>query len=259
VTGIPRTIIFGPDGRIAADTFPDAVDEEMLAAIVAGKQTADPIAPPFLSITPGSDPDAAARPPLYQITIRPTDRASGGRATSRGRMTADAVNVSTAVALAYEVRPTRVVCPAALDEQRYTIIVNAPPARQDRCMEQFQSALKVAFGVTVSAETRELDGFVLTVPDGVEPKLTPGSAAAGAKWGAGRYAGAGQSMADLTRYVEETLGKPVLDETGLEGKYDFEIKYDDDDPVTLIEAVREQLGLVPHASRPVEVLVVAPE
>ena len=51
----------------------------------------------------------------------------------------------------------------------------------------------------------------------------------------------GQSMAVLTRLISQALGQPVLDRTGLEGAYDFELAFDTSD----LAARAAQSGLIP--------------
>ncbi len=59
--------------------------------------------------------------------------------------------------------------------------------------------------------------------------------------------------------MEPILGRPVLDETDLGGRYDWELQYDPDAPESVIQAVRDQLGLqLTPARRPVDFIVVEP-
>lgn len=264
VKGIPRTFIIGPDGRLAADTLAHAVTEEVLAAVLADKKLDLPQLsqlPPGSVIMAGVDPGGAEETPLYQITIRQTDREGGGTAWSRGRMTADAVNLSSVIAIAYDVRRTRVICPEQLDKQRYTVVVNMPRERDERGREQLQSALNVAFGVRVSPQTREMECYVLGVPEGGEPTLSPAvSTGGGTRTNKGYFSGTGQTADDLARYLESVLTVPVVNETKLDGRYDVMLKYDGNDESSLIDAVRETLGLsMTSATRPIDLLVVEPE
>lgn len=264
VKGIPRTFIVGPDGKLVADTMADAVTEEVLTAVLAGEKVDVPNMsqmPPGAIIMAGVDPGNASETPLYQVTIRKTDRKWGGTVTSRGRVTAEGVTLSSIVAMAYAARQSRIVCPAALDEQAYTLIINVPQERQDRWREQLQSALSIAFGVRVTPETRETDCYVLAVPEGVEPTLSPAvSTASGGRWSKGYFSGTGQTGEELTKYFESVLGVPVVDEAHLGGHYDVMLKYDGDNVASLVDALRETLGLsLTKTTRPVEVLVIVPE
>ena len=47
----------------------------------------------------------------------------------------------------------------------------------------------------------------------------------------------------LAQSLESVLERIVEDGTGIEGKYDWEITYDEDDPNSVLAALKEQLGL----------------
>jgi uncharacterized protein (TIGR03435 family) len=78
----------------------------------------------------------------------------------------------------------------------------------------------------------------------------------------------GCSMSELVRILTGTFGKPVNDETGLTGKYDFVLKYrgrwdrdrdaDDMDPTPPMDrALQEELGLkLETAKGPVKMLII---
>jgi uncharacterized protein (TIGR03435 family) len=73
------------------------------------------------------------------------------------------------------------------------------------------------------------------------------------------------SMADFADGLQEFLDRPVVDETGLKGKFDFPLEWtvdgavnpDTKAPPGLFTAVQEQLGLKIDATKgPAEVLVI---
>ena len=73
----------------------------------------------------------------------------------------------------------------------------------------------------------------------------------------------GQSLARLTSALGFVLERPVVDQTGLTGQFDLELKWSAGDASAtsndpeIFSAVREQLGLqLKPATGPVEVLVV---
>jgi len=69
--------------------------------------------------------------------------------------------------------------------------------------------------------------------------------------------GDGVTVADIADDFEGRLGVPVLDESGLEGRWDYELRCADTDSAVFAAAVREQLGLelIPER-RVIEVLVI---
>lgn len=122
----------------------------------------------------------------------------------------------------------------------------------DRC--------KLAFHI----ETRELPVYALVVARG-GPKLNPSQQAETSGWG-GRTHIEIEGGDTLSRFVEELTrvsGRPVLNKTGLNGKYDIEMDWaaeddeDDSDVPGLFTAIREQLGLALESRKAeIEVVVV---
>jgi uncharacterized protein (TIGR03435 family) len=70
----------------------------------------------------------------------------------------------------------------------------------------------------------------------------------------------GWTMSALAGYLADVTGRPVVDRTGLSGKYGIELNFsrqDGDDRPSILTAVQEQLGLKLEAGRaPVEMLVI---
>ena len=67
-------------------------------------------------------------------------------------------------------------------------------------------------------------------------------------------------MAKLAEALPNWTRIPVLDETSLPNKYDFDLDYRDDRPDVLISELKEKYGLIlERAKRKVRILVVEPE
>ena len=80
--------------------------------------------------------------------------------------------------------------------------------------------------------------------------------------GSGRVTGHAVEMGPLARDLYDWTGRPVVDRTGLTGRFDFTLNWapegsTDTDAPSIFTAVQEQLGLKLEPSRgPVDVLVV---
>jgi len=101
---------------------------------------------------------------------------------------------------------------------------------------------------------------VLTAPSGKPAALveSTGAGGRGGPWemGDGKLEMTECSMAQLTTVLESHVGRPVLDETGLSGRYDIKLKYDTSVRDGLLDALRS-IGLeVDPGRRPIEFLVV---
>ncbi len=54
----------------------------------------------------------------------------------------------------------------------------------------------------------------------------------------------GATLPEFVRVLEGFLGRPIVDDSGLTGRFDIELRGQYDDPETLTAALRDQLGLV---------------
>jgi uncharacterized protein (TIGR03435 family) len=70
--------------------------------------------------------------------------------------------------------------------------------------------------------------------------------------------GSGTTIADFCKSLEQTLGRPFVDETGLTGLYDrLELRANGESVEDVLQALRDQLGLVATpGQREVTMLVV---
>lgn len=176
------------------------------------------------------------------------------------------------VALAYDSQEDRedvIAAPAWLSDARFDIVAKFPAdtaAAQVRTM--FQHFLAERFHLKVHRESRNLTIYELRV-DKNGSKLaasapeTPGAIG----MTAGRLTGRGvpvTALADRLSSAAFQLGRPVVDHTGLTGRYDFTLEWKpgaegdgDGAGPTVFTALQEQLGLKLESQKgTVEVLVV---
>jgi bla regulator protein blaR1 len=146
--------------------------------------------------------------------------------------------------------------------------------RDEQWKERVRALLSGRFGLVVHKETKEQPIYVLTVAKN-GPKLivvtTPGDRQ-GMSAGRGANQGFAATMSMLATNLAGTLGRPVVDKTGLNEKYDWTLKWTPDvaatsgpdapQPVdspgpTIFTALQEQLGLKLESSKgPVENVVI---
>jgi uncharacterized protein (TIGR03435 family) len=134
-----------------------------------------------------------------------------------------------------------------------------------------QTLLEERFGLSVSRTTRELPLYVLTVAkagSGLKARAKPENPTdMKMSGGQGLMIGQGLPIKIITESLSEVLGRPVTDQTGLTGYYDFRLEWAPDDidaaahpdgaRPALFTALQEQLGLKLEARRgPVEVLYI---
>jgi uncharacterized protein (TIGR03435 family) len=117
-------------------------------------------------------------------------------------------------------------------------------------------------------ETRELPIYALVVAKGglKMKEASPDEAALGTTRmrGNGEIDVRASSLDSLPPYLARELDRPVVDKTGLTGKYDFTLKFapvqgaePDSDAASIFTAIQEQLGLKLEPSHaPLDVLVI---
>jgi uncharacterized protein (TIGR03435 family) len=145
-----------------------------------------------------------------------------------------------------------------------------PSLRQLQGM--MQKILAERFGLKAHREQRAIPVFALTVAKG-GPKMTPNASDPNGWMDQQNSAGNGRdvenlknaSMSDLALILQFRVDRPVVDQTGLKGRFDFKLQWTTDDaqapqadaPPGLFTAIQEQIGLkLEPVKAPAEVLVI---
>jgi uncharacterized protein (TIGR03435 family) len=196
----------------------------------------------------------------------PADSGSGWNSTN-AQMEIKNMNLRQLVMVAYDVRRYQVEGgPKWLDGDRWTIVAKLPPGvkndRNDGAMRlAMQSLLAERYQLTVHRETKPMSAYALTVAKG-GPKLTKSDYQGSSSYtGRGKATFRGVSMERLARNLSSTLDRPVADETGVEGKFDFTLEWSPDEDAdkgpSIFTAMQEQLGLKLEARKlPIETIVI---
>jgi uncharacterized protein (TIGR03435 family) len=176
---------------------------------------------------------------------------------------------------AYDVRDFQIIGgPSWAGAARYDVeAAPGSPGSAAEVRRKVQTLLKERFQLEVHRETRVLPVYELVVAkSGIRKdafRLT-GSAKKGINAGPGAMLGEAASMGDLVWKLSKLLGRPVRDNTGLEGRYDFEIHWTPDSGPAIPDGgasdngagpslftALQQLGLRLQAARgPVDVVVI---
>ena len=158
-----------------------------------------------------------------------------------------------------------------------------PSAQREVALERmFQVVLAERFNLKVHRETKELPVYFLVVARG-GPKLTESklnsddpNAPTNGSWGGTVRGPLTISTAkrvpteDLASVLSKSIGRMVLDKTGLTGKYDFTLQYvreqiavtpsadaSDSSDTSIFKALQDQLGLKLESGKgPVEIIVI---
>jgi uncharacterized protein (TIGR03435 family) len=189
----------------------------------------------------------------------------------------------------------QILGPDWLNSLRFDITARIPEgASKDQSLAMMRNLLEERFQMTVHRETKELPIFAL-LPDKAGVKLKTSATEAGddnaiatiqrnegkdgfpvlapgapgivveTRNGRARISGFHADLAKLADFLSTQLGRPVFDQTGIAGTFDFAVYYrpenataEDTNPYPeIFGALREQLGLRLEARKgPVEMLVI---
>jgi uncharacterized protein (TIGR03435 family) len=258
IDGRPTTVVVDAAGVVRGIGNPSDLTGEIMENLLAGK-------PVVFSREAGVAKLQALPEPLYQAMVRPagpvgvTGYSSGAISGKAGkRWETWGVRLRRLLSDAYGVPESRIDGPAWASSVGYDVALAAPNLNDARRLALLRRTMEDTFQLKVHKESRESDVYVLRIGGGTQPKLRPAGTGASSQWGKdGDVTAVSRPLASIASDAGRVLGKTVLDETGLAGRFDFELKWDAANPPSMIEAVRTQLGLeLTPSRRPLEYLVV---
>jgi uncharacterized protein (TIGR03435 family) len=188
--------------------------------------------------TPQAQFDAASIKPSGLIENGSFVGGRGGPGTEDpGRYTCTYCYLSMVITEAYDIPYYRLSGINRLPDRRFHFVATIPRGTtREQFHQMLQNLLAERFKLSVHRETREMETLRLVVADG-GPKLkayVEGEPPMERKMsGAGMYyQEQGRTMGEFADYASGYFGRPVIDDTGLRGKYDFNIWFNID-PDTL--------------------------
>jgi len=230
------------------------------------------------SIVPMSPMAADAHPSFEVATIKPADpnELKGNFIIGGHRIVIENQSVNSLMVFAYAIHQQQIVDgPAWLDTRKYDLVGQADVegvANLQQIQEMLQKLLESRFNLKFHREKRELAIYAITVAKG-GPRLAKSQDTAN---GLPTQSGSGSSgqqvrkftnnsMSDFALGMQGFLDRPVIDKTGLAGRYNFILRWTPDELNTndpnaapsIFTAVQEQLGLKLEPARgPADVLVI---
>ena len=235
VSGIPRTIVIGRDGRIVADTYPTMLQAEHLRKALAGEplglpeRQASPL-PAVEALT--ADDDNA----LIQVALTRRDNTDGnqnimfnGKGAIFNNVTAKTLLTNAANNRFSGNRVMTEATPADADA-RYDLVVQLAEGDREAAMGLLWDTVSRGFNVTATAEDREVDVLVLQPIRGAESKLPAmaesGDALPADQFGADRVVmdQMATTPASVARTIEMIVRQPVLSDWKPAGVFDLRVE-----------------------------------
>jgi uncharacterized protein (TIGR03435 family) len=194
-----------------------------------------------------------------------------------GRFRASATTLKFLLEWAYGIQPSQHAGgPAWLETDRYDIVAKAEGEASDEQMKLMaQMLLADRFRLKLHHESRSISAYVISAGKAA-PKLSPAKdgethsvrfaprMSAGEKISSYHIIITRFSLSQLSDTFARQLGRPIVNQTGLDGEYDFELELTPDesrpsptDPAFLLSALRDQLGLTVKSEKiPMDILVI---
>lgn len=200
-----------------------------------------------------------------QVKIVPTKfpayRGSWASETAGGyRSLGIAVPIGQLILNAFNVPPSRSSLPFNFPGDKYDYLASLSKGSP----EALQALIASKFHLSLHFENMETNVFFLRTkpsgPIGLKSPRPETENGTGSEITDGRFSMRDTSMDSLAMSLENSaLGHPVLNQTHLDGQYDFDLTWDPSNPDSLNQALSDQLGLelVPGRDA-VKILIVEP-
>ncbi len=175
-------------------------------------------------------------------------------------------SLKSVIMSAYNLKAFELSGPEWLGKAGFNIVAKVPPAAtKAQIKAMLQQLLADRFGLVVHRESRDTPVYALVVAKG-GAKLAPakdptdGGGSFGGSKGIARWVGTNQTGRSIADHLSFYMDRPVIDDTGLPGTYDFTLSWTPEYPMvrigppladaeaadpapTIFTAIQDQLGL----------------
>ena len=217
--------------------------------------------PAALVLLAGSAFAQSSGPAFEVASIKPAAPQTPGRMMIRmggdpGRVNYSNVSIKDVIRQAYQVKDYQISGPDWLESQRFDINAKVPDgAPKEQIPQMLQNMLAERFKLSLHREKKELPAYAMVVakggpklkesdpaaqpnfgPDGPPPpppaagrggapQFPPGARGMLMMRGPGHLAGKGLKMGAFSDMLSRFVDRPIVDETGLAGEYDFQLDW----------------------------------
>jgi uncharacterized protein (TIGR03435 family) len=260
VPSIPHTVLIGKDGEIIGATLPENITSEVLREALAGGK---PVLTPKQGVPSDLEWDDhlidwkdGVAPASYAI-VKPIATTTSGAWPRPSHITADGVPLQVLVELAYQTDNYHVDWQVQKDAGTLRAAFRVPEDHPERLFPYMQHTLADLFGIEARWQSEERDVYVLRLREGRAPMPESKNEQELAQMLQGKIKLRGQPVAKLCQFLAMPFDTVVLDETGMKGRYNFDISYQPGNDDVTIQALKD-VGLeVTRARRNVKVLIVS--
>jgi uncharacterized protein (TIGR03435 family) len=196
-------------------------------------------------------------PPILSIIVKRNPGSESGIVSGAGKYQWIGISARDVFSEVYGIPSIFIEGNAVKENTRYDVSAVGPSSENEALKKELQTLLEIAFQVTAKKETHDTEGWILMASKGKPKQLKATATSAGSsEVGRGQLTIAGMGMEQLVRSMQHVLQKPVIDRTGIDGRFDLSLQYEDGRPESLLEALKEIGFSFEEAKIPIEFLVV---
>jgi thiol-disulfide isomerase/thioredoxin len=274
----PTTMVLGPDARVVSTTIrPEELKPSQLLALAEGKPVTlggdvDPkvkaelekATAEAIAEQTGTTKDSADA--LFEIKLAPGDPAIGGKRPDTHTMMfgpgqLDVTNGSIKILLhdSTGVPLSRITSGVDIPNTLYKLHVDAPDLDPKQLAQAIELAISTGCHVRIEHRAEAKDAYVLTANAGAQGHFTntPGSGFASYKSQSQTLRALNATTDQIAGALEEVLGKPVVNETGLTGVLMLSLKMDSKDLASVNESLKSLGLMLAPGRRPVETIILS--
>jgi uncharacterized protein (TIGR03435 family) len=258
----PTTIIVNGQGRVVAVTRPEILTTSDLLAVADGKTVKFAPMPVFDvdALRKSAAPTTDATP-LFELSITnaPPD-APFGMSYGGGRIDINGIKAKELISFAYQDLPKDRFLPACVFPEGLYNLHTAYQTGEDH-HNLIQIAIAYGLNLRIESKTVTQKVYVLKATEASKKLLTPTASTGGSMWmySNGKLTLKNRSIDNLANSLEGGLEVPIVNETGIEGKFDAELVFPAKDVEAAKAALLKTLGLdLIEAERPIQMLEVSP-
>jgi len=278
--GRPDTVIVGPDGRVVSTTLrPEQLKREQLLALAKGKpvkldETVDPKVQADLdagvkkAFAEQVGAAAGSADALFELRVTAAGPAPEGKdpdthimMLGTGKMDITEAPIDLLLSQGAGIAESRTTVVGTLPKSLYNLSVNAPHADKKQLSRAIAVAVASATGLTIEFKTADTDALVLTALPGGKAQFTPAAHGGFAFYNpkSNTLTCISATADQIASALEAAVGKPVVNESGLQGIASATIQIPSKDVAGANEALAKAFGLtLTPATRPIETVVVTP-
>jgi len=274
----PATIIVNGQGRVVAVTTPESLTAVYLIAVADGKIAAaggksvksvsmDDKPAAIVAKPPAMMTKAPETPvkPLYEVSLSkaPPDAQSWIYTGPGKHRILNGKSAGELLAIAYSVPKDRLFLTSPLPEGLYTLsaVWSSPEGNDDQHFASFiQAAIAYGLNLRIQPKTITRKAYVLKATEASKRLLIPQPAIRMSKrdYWAGHLMVINGSADDLATALEDGLEAPVVNETGIEGRFDAELEFPAKDADAAKAALLKTTGLeLIQEDRPIQMIEVS--